>query len=98
MSSDERPEARALDQLEEVLGHVTDELSSWRRRALKAEGQHRGDLGEYDLVAARERVSELERENVELHERLGRARERVEGLLSRLKFVEEQVTGEVDTP
>ncbi len=93
MSNVERPELRALNQLEDVLSHVTDELSSWRRRALKAEGQ-RADLGDYDLVTARERVTEVERENIELHERLDQARRRVEGLVSRLRFIEEQVTVE----
>ena len=93
MSNVERPELRALNQLEDVLSHVTDELSSWRRRALKAEGQ-RADLGDYDLVAAHERVTEVERENIELHERLDSARRRVEGLISRLRFIEEQVTVE----
>ena len=90
MSNVERPELRALNQLEDVLSHVTDELSSWRSRALKAESQ-RAELGDYDVVAARQRVTELERENVELHERLDQARQRVEGLLSRLRFTEEQV-------
>ncbi len=93
MSNGERPEIHALNQLEDVLAHVTDELASWRRRALKADGQ-RADLGDYDVVTARERVTELERENGELHERLDQARQRVEGLLSRLRFIEEQVTVE----
>lgn len=93
MSNGERPEQQALSQLEEVLAHLMDELASWRRRALKAESQ-RADLGDYDLVTARERVNELEGENGELRERLGQARQRVEGLLSRLRFIEEQVTVE----
>ena len=97
MSNAERPETRALSRLEEVLGHLTDELASWRRRALKAEGR-RAELGDYDVVASQERIRELERENAELRRRLSLARDRVEGLLSRLGFIEEQVAIEEQRP
>jgi hypothetical protein len=66
-------------------------LASFRRRAHKAE-LDRTELGvDYDVVASREMITELERENHEKNDRLGLARERVEGLLARLKFLEEQV-------
>jgi len=83
---------RALAELETVVGHVSDELSAWRRRALKAESQQ-GGLGlDHDAIAARARIVELEHANAELTTRLERARERVAALLERLHFLEEQVS------
>ena len=88
------PEFVALDQLEGVLQHLTDELASWRRRALKAESE-RSELGPgHDPVGTRERIVDLEDENRLLHERLGSARQRVQELLSRLRFLEDQVAME----
>lgn len=94
MSNDDRPEFRALEELREVLSSLASELASWRRRALKAEaGQAQLDLSQ-DLVADRERSKLLEAENAELEQRLGAARTRVEELLGRLRFLEEQVAME----
>jgi regulator of replication initiation timing len=94
VSNDERPEFDALDQLEEVLQHVTDELAGWRRRALKAEAE-RAALGvDDDALAARERLARLEVEDADLRRRLEAARNRVRGLLERLRFLEEQAAME----
>ncbi|MDH3214626.1 MAG: hypothetical protein OEM05_19275 [Myxococcales bacterium] len=94
MSNDERPEFRALEELREVLAALASELATWRRRALKAEaGQAQLGLSQ-DLVADRERSKSLEAENTELEQRLGVARTRVEELLGRLRFLEEQVATE----
>ncbi len=91
VSNAERPEFVALRELERVLQHVKDELASWRRRALKAEAE-RADLGvDHDAVASRERIHDLETENQEMSQRLQTARGRVDDLLVRLKFLEEQV-------
>ena len=91
MSNEDRPEFRALAELERVLEHVQEELASFRRRAHKAE-LDRVELGiDHDVVASREMITELERDNLEKNDRLGLARERVDGLLARLKFLEEQV-------
>ncbi len=91
MSNEGRPEFRALAELERVLEHVHEELASFRRRAHKAE-LDRAELGvDLDVVASREAITELERDNVEKSGRLGLARERVDGLLARLKFLEQQV-------
>ena len=80
-----------MAELERVLGHVREELASFRRRAHKAE-MDRASMGiDHDVVASREMIAELERENADKNNRLGLARERVEGLLARLKFLEEQV-------
>ncbi len=94
MSSDARPELAALAELERVLGHLSEELAAWRRRALTAEAQ-RSELGlDTDIVAARERVLELEDENTEFKRRLEGARVRLAELLARLQFLEEQVAME----
>ncbi|UCD25631.1 MAG: hypothetical protein JSW51_06880 [Gemmatimonadota bacterium] len=98
MSNAERPELQALTELERVLQHVKDELAAWRRRALKAEA-HRAEMGvDLDVVATRERIQELELENDELDGRLQTARARVDDLLARLKFLEEQVRLEEPAP
>jgi chromosome segregation ATPase len=91
VSSDENPELAALAELEDVLRQVTGELSSWRRRAQRAEAALGGDR---DLVGAKERVSTLEAENRQLVARLGGARARLEELVKRLQFLEEQVAVE----
>lgn len=93
-SNDERPELKALSELEAVIAAVTEEVGAWRKRALKAEASRARAGTAPDLAAARERISELEDENLELHHRLRTARERVEQLLSRLQFLEEQVGAE----
>jgi ABC-type transporter Mla subunit MlaD len=91
VSYDERPEFRALDDLQEILRHVTDELAAWRRRAQRAEGA----LGAgHDVLANRERVLELETNNRDLTERLEAARAQVEELVKRLQFLEEQMAVE----
>ncbi len=90
MSNEGRPEFRALAELERVLGHVQEELASWRRRAHKAESD-RADMGvSQKALASRETIEALEHQNQEKLERLNLARDRVDGLLARLKFLEEQ--------
>lgn len=93
-SNADRPELRALAELEAVIGAVTEEVAAWRRRALKAEAGKAQAGATPDLAAARSRIEELEDENLELHHRLRTARERVEQLLGRLQFLEEQVRAE----
>lgn len=91
MSNEGRPEYRALSELERVLEHVQEELASWRRRAHKAESD-RAEMGlDHDVVASREMIAELERDNHAKSDRLRLVRERVDGLLARLKFLEEQI-------
>ena len=91
MSYDERPEFQALAGLQDVVRNVTDELSAWRRRAQRAEAM----LGEgHDSVAQRERVLELEASHRDMQERLEAARARMEELLKRLQFLEEQMAVE----
>lgn len=85
---------RALSELEMTVRHVSDELASWRRRALKAESQHTELGADHDAVASRSRIRELEKENDELEQRLAAVREQVERLLTRLRFLEEQAGAE----
>ncbi|MFQ5550377.1 MAG: hypothetical protein ACE5FJ_03970 [Gemmatimonadales bacterium] len=89
----------ALNELEKVLTALKEELAGWRRRALKAEASGKGGggragsgNGKSDGVSEQllERVEELETENSDLLQRLETARGRVDGLLDRLQFLEEQ--------
>ncbi|MFQ5703692.1 MAG: hypothetical protein ACE5HT_06695 [Gemmatimonadales bacterium] len=94
MSSEDRPEMKAMAELERILQLVSHELASWRRRALTAEAA-RSELGaDHDAVASRQRINELEAENAELGSRLASVRGRLEDLLARLQFLEEQVEKE----
>jgi cell division protein FtsB len=91
----ERADAPVLDQLETILRHVAEELAGWRARALKAEGELKESGGRSGAPAkldaeTRGRVSELEQENKALRQRVEAARLRVQDLLSRLTFLEEQ--------
>ena len=91
----ERADAQVLDQLETILRHVADELAGWRARAVKAEGELKESGGRGGPAAkpdaeTRNRVADLEQENKTLRQRVEAARARVQDLLSRLAFLEEQ--------
>lgn len=82
----DRPDVRdALDQLEAILRDVAEELAGWRSRAQKAEG----DLKSRGAPSA-VRNPELESENKALRQRVEGARTRVQDLMQRLTFLEEQ--------
>jgi hypothetical protein len=91
----ERPDARALTELSELLQHVGEELAAWRRRSLKAEAElteakaKGGVVAGPELIQARQRVLDLEVENQALRQRLGIARERLQMLANRLSFLEQ---------
>lgn len=89
----ERPDFRALDELEQLLRHVGEELAAWRRRSLKAEAELQefktkgtGPAGP-ELLQSRQRVIDLEVENQVLRQRIEAARERVATIESRLTFL-----------
>lgn len=100
----ERADATVLDQLEAILRHVADELATWRSRALKAEGDLKesggragaggggggGGAGAKPDLELRGRAAELEQENKQLRLRVEAAKGRVQDLVSRLAFLEEQ--------
>lgn len=85
-SAGERPDLDALKELEEVLRHFENELSSWRRRALSAEAR----LAESGAGADGSRSREIEEENRVLQQRLGAVKGRVGDLIDRMRFLEEQ--------
>lgn len=97
MSSYARPDFAAIEELEALLRHVGDELSAWRRRCLRAEQElaafkeKGGVMPTPDTVAGRQRLAELEQENLALRARLENAGERVQMLVSRLTFLERDV-------
>ncbi len=89
----ERPDAAVLTKLESLVGHLTEELAQWHRRALKAEAElkTRGGKGKApgpDLPEARKRVVDLEVENQALRQRIDFAKDRVHSLAARMAFLE----------
>lgn len=92
MYDSERADARALEQLEAILRDVAEELSSWRTRALKAEGDPKAGRAASGVGGGGGggRAPELDAENRALRQRVEAARTRVQGLLARLSFLEEQ--------
>lgn len=95
----ERPDERALDELEGLLGSISEELAAWRRRTLRAEaelGEARargGIAASPELKEARLRIGELESENQTLRQRIESAKERLRVLAARLSFLEQQSGG-----
>jgi len=77
----ERADSRALEQLEAVLREVAEELATWRARALKAEAD--GQVGGPVRGTG-------EGESRQLRTRVETARTRVQALVARLAFLEEQ--------
>ncbi len=88
-SAGERPDLDALRELEEVLRHLGEELASWRRRALTAEGRV-SDHSRATGGEGQHRLRDLEDANRRLEQRLDQARARVTELLGRLDFLEQQ--------
>lgn len=91
----ERPDRKALEEVEELFRHLGAEVAGWRRRSLKAESElqeirARGGVYEGpELAGARQRVLQLEAENQALRERIEAAKERVRALAARLAFLEQ---------
>jgi hypothetical protein len=95
----ERPDQKALTDLEQVVHHLTEELAGWRRRTLKAEGElqearaNGGVVAGPELKQARQRVIELETENQALQQRIDAAKDRLRVLAGRLSFLEQHGGG-----
>lgn len=91
----ERPDLRAVEDLERLLRNLAEEVAGWRRRTLKAEAELQemrsfgGANAGPELGQARQRLIELETENAMLRQRVDTARERVKNLSSRLSFLEQ---------
>lgn len=88
MYDEERADLRALEQLEVVLREVGEELATWRARALKAEADTR--TGAARLSGPGRGEGESPSESRQLRARLDAAKSRIQGLLARLTFLEEQ--------
>jgi hypothetical protein len=95
VSTEDNAALKAIDELEAVTRLLAEELSAFRLRAQRAEAA-RAEMagGEYDVVAVRSRIVELEAENKDLRRRTQEAGERVANLLGRLRFLEEQLMTE----
>jgi FtsZ-binding cell division protein ZapB len=95
----ERPDQKALADLEQVVQKLAEELAGWRRRTLKAEAElqdaraHGGVLAGPELTQSRQRVIELETENQALRQRIDAAKERLQALAGRLTFLEQHGGG-----
>lgn len=95
----DRPDQKALTDLEHVVHHLAEELAGWRRRTLKAEGELQearasgGIVAGPELTQARQRVVELETENQTLRQRIDSAKDRLRVLAGRLSFLEQQGGG-----
>jgi FtsZ-binding cell division protein ZapB len=95
----ERPDLKALADLEQLLQHTVEELAGWRRRTLRAEAElaeareSGGVLAGPELKDARQRVIDLEMENQALRQRIEAAKERLRVLAARLSFLEQQGGG-----
>jgi hypothetical protein len=95
----ERPDQKALSDLEQVVKNLAEELAGWRRRTLKAEAElqqaraNGGVLAGPELTQTRQRVIELETENLALRQRIDAAKERLGALAGRLSFLEQHGGG-----
>ncbi len=80
----DRPDVReAIDQLEAIVRDLAEELAGWRSRAQKSESELKTRGGPV-------KNTELESENKSLRQRVEGARTRVQDLVQRLSFLEEQ--------
>ncbi len=87
----ERPDAAAFIELQQLVRHLGDELASFRRRALQAEARVKAiDASAGSGRIHPERVEKLEIENAELKKRLETARARTRQVLERVRFLRQQ--------
>lgn len=95
MSDSELPDSTlAFEELRQLVGHLGDELATFRRRALQAEARVKAfDAAAGSARTSPERVEKLERENAELRKRLDTARTRTRQMLDRVRFLRQQHEG-----
>lgn len=99
--ADEAMERSALSEVETAVGRLLEEMDLLRERTLRAETRvrdveallRRFTRGDEDPARLQRRAGELETENDELRARIVEARETVERLLARIRFLEEQDDG-----
>src|SRR5262245_65517574 len=84
MYAGDRPDVReSIDQLASLMRDVAEELSGWRSRAQRAEA-------ELKSRGSPVKNTELDSENKALRQKVEGARMRVQDLMQRLTFLEEQ--------
>ena len=84
-----RPDRTPLEELERLLAALEDELTGRVRG--KVEPEPHGKSRPVDLHQARQRIALLEGENQLLRQRISAAREGVERLRTRMRFIEDRV-------
>jgi len=93
-SDSERPEQQSFAELERLVRHLGDELATFRRRALHAEGRVKTfESSSGGTRVNPERVQRLEVENADLKKRLEAARARTQQVLDRVRFLRQQHEG-----
>jgi hypothetical protein len=90
VSDSERPDLVAFQELEHLIQALADEMAGWRRRAHEAEAK----LKAVPATGGRVNGPALEKENLELRERLEAARLRTKQLLEKLRFLRQQQESE----
>jgi predicted nucleic acid-binding Zn-ribbon protein len=94
MSTPEAVDAVAFEELEQLVRALGEELGRFRKRAIHAESrlkQLESSAGSADLFSG-DRISTLEGENRDLHDRLTAAAERTRAMLERVRFLRQQTT------
>ena len=96
MSQYERPDRTPLEELERLLAAVEEELAGWRARAGRpmAPEPAGSKARPADMQQSRQRIALLEGENHLLRQRIAAAREQVEQLRTRLRFIEDRGAGD----
>lgn len=103
MSASERPDLAAFKELETLVRHLGEELATFRRRAIAAEAQLRGETRDPKAesrankaasraTAASASDGELAAENERLRTRLSRTEERVRQMMERVRFLRQQLS------
>ena len=92
MQSDNDPsEMESFKELQQLVRHLGEELTSFRRRALQAEARMKSvDGSSGGTKVTPERVERLELENAELRKRVETARARTRQVLERVRFLRQQ--------
>ena len=81
----------AFEELEQLIRHLGDELSSFRKRALTAENRVKELEGASDgAPVSSAAMARLERENATLRGRLDKATARTREMLERVRFLRQQ--------
>lgn len=93
-SDSDRPDVETFQELQQLVRHLGEELTSFRRRALQAEARMKAVEGSGGSAKVTpERIERLERENAELRKRLETARTRTRQVLDRVRFLRQQHEG-----